>query len=171
MDNKLTDNEIIKAFEKAIQLGDSPIGESFGALIDKKKLSDALDLINRQKTEIERLQNERDDEKQMNVRLRENAESLKKDMDYFVGQTRIAREQAKTAKSEAIKEFAEKVKPILEEMFDLMIDDDEGKCIIEICKKPSSIPCMNEYCIEENKKAWITKLDNLVKEMTEGDEE
>ena len=54
-------------------------------------------------------------------------------------------------------------------MFVLMIDDDEGKCIIENCKKHSSVPCMNEYCIKENKEAWLTKIDNLVKEMVGDD--
>ncbi len=73
-------------------------------------------------------------------------------------------------KFEAYREFAEKVKPILKEMFDLMIDDDEGKCIVENCKKHSSFPCMNEYCIKENWEEWEAKVDNTLKEPTESNE-
>ena len=142
--NKLTDAEIIKAFEahfeqeqacKSCTLQDD--GDCCVTLLEN-----ACDLINRQKAEIEELRKE-----------------FTADAEYF------ASEYDSKIKAEAIKEFAERVKPILEKMFDLMVNDDESNCIVTHCEKPSSIPCMNELCIRENKEIWLTKIDNLVKEM------
>ena len=54
----MTDKDIIKALEDALAMGDSPIGEHWGVLISKAKVRSALDLINRQKAEIERLEDD-----------------------------------------------------------------------------------------------------------------
>jgi hypothetical protein len=51
----MTDNEIIQALEKSLQMGDAPIGAHWGVLLTTKLLSDSLDLIKRQRAEIERL--------------------------------------------------------------------------------------------------------------------
>ena len=74
-----------------------------------------------------------------------------------------------TAKSEAIKEFAELVNPILEEIVDIMFDSNGSKCRIKNCHKHSSIPCDSPTCIEENKAYWKLKIYNLVKEMVGDD--
>ena len=139
---KLTDEEIIRGAEccKDIsQCKDCPYNDTTNCVVNL--INDIYDLTNRQNAEMERL-------------LKQLKEGI--DLSDFV---------IRDVKTVAIKEFADKVKLILREMFDLMIDDDEGKCIIKNCKKHSSIPCMNEYCIKENREAWETKIDNLVKEM------
>lgn len=147
--NKLTDSEIVKALECCSEPAGKCCCEVCPLHYREDSCTTALikmtvELVNRQNAEIERLQ------KAIKVQ------------DIMIGNQDL---KIKGAINEAIKEFAEKVKPILREMFNLMIDDDEGKCIIEDCKKHSSLPCMNEYCIKENLIAWETKIDNLVKEM------
>ena len=57
-DRKFTDEEVIKALETAIKTGDAPIGVHWACTISKQGAKDALDLINRQKAEVERLQEE-----------------------------------------------------------------------------------------------------------------
>ena len=52
----MTDNEIIQALEKSLQMGDAPIGAHWGVLLTTKLLSDSLNLIKRQQAEIERLE-------------------------------------------------------------------------------------------------------------------
>ncbi|MBO7240213.1 MAG: hypothetical protein J6V23_07005 [Bacteroidaceae bacterium] len=98
----MTDNEIIKALEccqKAklnIDCVDlkCPFATEYGCNIGIENLrNDALDLINRQKAEIERLQNER-------------IESIR-ELTREVYDTEIAE-----AKFEAIKEFAERLKSL-----------------------------------------------------------
>ena len=51
----MTDNEIIQALERSLQMGDAPIGAHWGVLLTTKLLSDSLDLIKRQQAENERL--------------------------------------------------------------------------------------------------------------------
>ena len=86
----MTDNEIVKALECCTH-GRCDDNCPFGGVREKcHKLDDfILDLINRQKAEIERL----------NKANTSVVEHLKK-----------ARRQLKTAKAEAIKEFAERLK-------------------------------------------------------------
>lgn len=114
----MTDNEIIKALEYRI---------------DKFSIA-VLDLINRQKAEIERL----------------TAKILVKDNvnDYNTAQLRIAREELRTAKSEAIKEFAERLKETMR-----LEDDCDYDC---------------ENCFYDCNKYMLT-IDDLVKEMTEAE--
>ena len=83
---KMTDKEIIKALTKAVFIGDSPIGKGFGTIVDKQLLSNTVDLINRQKAEIERLK----------TAYTNTLESIRKIYT--------------TAKSEAIKEFMDSLK-------------------------------------------------------------
>ena len=123
MENKFTDNEIIKALEcctKVDACHECPYG---AACLDDKYVSiiakDALDLINRQKAEIERLNVEL-------VGMRGACESYK--MHYDNAKAEIERLQKvndslgeaggklvvayKKAKSEARKEFAERLKKV-----------------------------------------------------------
>ena len=103
----MTDNEIIKALEKEIHIAND-IGGVYSMMIQIEPIKDALDLINRQKAEIERLTNaykqcawERDtflDERNSQIeRIREL--------------TRVVYDkEISEAKAEAIKEFAERLK-------------------------------------------------------------
>ena len=52
---KLTELEIVEALETAIKTGDAPIGKHWACTISKLTAKEALELINRQKAEIERL--------------------------------------------------------------------------------------------------------------------
>lgn len=62
-ERKYTDEEIIKALETAIKIGDAPIGEHWACTISKQTAKDALDLIKRQNEEIERLRAENEEMK------------------------------------------------------------------------------------------------------------
>ena len=50
----MTDNEIIKAWEKILATGDAPIGEhwSVGAVVTTKLAKATFDMLNRQKAEV-----------------------------------------------------------------------------------------------------------------------
>ena len=122
----MNDNEIIKALEcctvcSSIETcGECPYVECptrKGCVGEMVK--DALDLINRQKAEIERLQNA--------------YKQCAWERDIFL-------DELKTAKSEAIKDFAERLKE------EATVDDDSTWWVANI------------------------DIDNLVKEMTEGKE-
>ena len=94
----MTDNEIIKALECCTDewyenCNECPYSIDAERCERMKLLEDILDLINRQQTEIERLQNTINDILDRQPILVERAE--------------------KYAKSEAIKEFAEKLKEIV----------------------------------------------------------
>lgn len=90
----MTDNEIIKAVEGAIL--NSKRYDSKVWPIEVYKLENALDLITRQQAEIERLKNE----------------NMAKEAEYndMLEQRNSVEEYLETAKSEAVKEFAEKMK-------------------------------------------------------------
>ena len=103
----MTDNEIIKALDICGHLescADCPLGDLSG--IDKcmhTLLLNALDLINRQKAEIERLKDE----------VKEKTETITFLKDQSIGWSiDFCNLKAKlnTAKTEAIKEFAERLK-------------------------------------------------------------
>lgn len=129
----MTDNEIIKALEccKNGRCDDRCPFYGIKEDCEVELPEEALDLINRQQAEIERL-------KEQNVRLN-------KECDHYIHFTEYA-------KSEAIKEFAEKLKDSL----------------------------MHNYrhflTVDTNGFAWLTTdavdthIDNLVKEMLEGDD-
>ena len=161
----MADNEIIQEATEAVTKGlpcaflVQPLLEvvkSQKATIERQAeaIQQGYKLATEHKAEIERLQKENEFHRKT---ITENAQRA----------LEVLVDEIDKAKSEAYREFAERLKPILKEMFDLMIDDDEGKCIIENCKKHSSIPCMNEYCIKENWQAWGAKVDKALKELTE----
>ena len=122
----MTDNEIIKFIEYAINSAKSEDGFKE---IYWKKLDYILDLINRQKAEIEEL-------KDILEKVPTNAYDL---------QVEASEKLENQIKSEAIKEFAERVKK------ELRLDDD------------CSYDCEN-CCFEC--KEFVPQIDNLVKEMT-----
>ena len=137
----MTDNEIIKAFEhcrKGYLTDDCiecPYVEKYPQCTNNLR-EDVLDLINRQKAEIERLK--------AKILVKDNIN------DYNTAQLRTAREELRTAKSEAIKEFARK----LENALDKRLGDD--------------IPIFgdrdNVYCTVSD---IYNVINDLVKEMTE----
>ena len=130
----MTDNEIIKALGLCCEEDKCPeCPYDFACYDDKYKnilAKDALDLINRLKAEIERLTEE---DSNSRWKLLYKLALREKEVAY-----EGCRNRMKTAKSEAIKEFAERVK-----------NECEGGWLE----------------IEES------VFDNLVKEMTEGNDE
>lgn len=71
---------------------------------------------------------------------------------------------------QAVEEFAEKVKPIIGELVELMFNDYESHCKITNCEKDDGISCGCNICIEENEKLWKSKIDNLITELYGVDE-
>lgn len=101
----MTDNEIIKAMQCVIGKDVNCSECTYQKVLPFPSCrnmcaKNALDLINRQKAEIERL----------------NEKITAKDENnyYFMGQLRLAREKLLIAKSEAIKKFAERLKEKLQ---------------------------------------------------------
>lgn len=85
-ERKFTDEEVIKALEKALTDVDAPIGEHWGCgFLTTQNIKDTLDLINRKNAEIERLETEK-------VKLH-----------------KLIPKMIKEAKTEAIKEYAERL--------------------------------------------------------------
>lgn len=72
--------------------------------------------------------------------------------------------------TQAVQEFAEKVKPLIDELVELLFNDNESTCLVEDCEKSDDIPCGCSICIEENKQVWKKKLDNLITELYGEDE-
>lgn len=73
---------------------------------------------------------------------------------------------------QAVKEFAEsKVKPLIDELVELMFDDNRGKCMVEQCHKSDSTPCGADICVEENKRLWKGKVDKLIEKVYGGKNE
>lgn len=71
---------------------------------------------------------------------------------------------------QAVEEFAEKVKPIIGELVELMFNDYESHCKVTNCEKDDDIPCGCNICIEENEQLWKSKIDNLITELYGVDE-
>ena len=158
----MTDNEIIKALERcstSYNCGDCPYYCNAEDCPDPL-MNDALDLINRQKAEIERLNKNYEEliykieyllchatGNKFSKYTYTTQEMISFVDDYIQDCCDEAVEEAKEAvKSEAIKEFAERVKK------ELRLDDD------------CSYDCEN-CCFEC--KEFVPQIDNLVKEMTE----
>lgn len=95
----MTDNEIIEFVEHAMH---SAKGEDGFKDIYWERFKDILDLINRHKAENERLQKER--------------QLINEDLTNALTKMRALRENIKIAKSEAIKEFAERLKGYAKEL-------------------------------------------------------
>lgn len=67
---------------------------------------------------------------------------------------------------QAVKEFAEKnVKPLIDELVELLFNQEDGTCMLDGCNKPDNIQCGSSICIEENKQVWRAKLDRIIKEL------
>lgn len=63
----MTDNEIIKAWEKVLNNSDEPIGEYWMAFVTTQMAKETFDMLNRQKAEIDELK----------TKLREFVEKLR----------------------------------------------------------------------------------------------
>lgn len=113
----MTDNEIIRVLEKSI-----PAAIEQGEKTVAQILKNAVDLINRQKSEIEKLK------------------SFENTSHYWCKKAGELVDKIETTKSEAVKEFAERLKEK---------NDNPGKAMFDVY----------EYYGET--------IDNLVKEMTE----
>ena len=162
-DKNLTDTEIKKAFEVLDSWQQVALQNDDGTDTESPKLYEAIEIvrkeINRLQAENERLKNaykqvawERD------IFAEDMKEEIKKDCSYLML-------DIKTIKAEAYKEFVEKANEIIDLIVDLMFDGSVSKCQLPNCHKPSSIPCENEICIQENKEYWHSKLNNLLKEL------
>lgn len=155
----MTDEQIIKAFEEILKNQNNKL-----SLIERAVCDDVLSLANRQKVEIEELRSDKiiaerheKDARDLFVDCTRQLEEAKAEIerltakilaknninDYNTAQLRIAREELRTAKSEAIKEFAEQLK---------------GYAIGENGSKEKA------YFFVE-----VQDIDNLVREMTEAD--
>ena len=55
---------------------------------------------------------------------------------------------------------------LIEELVELMWDDNERKCKIDNCHKPSSISCGNRICIDENIDYWKNRLKDIFERNT-----
>ena len=157
--SELKDNEIIKALEvHSNEKFDNCEGCPYlkgdfceGYTVSSKPFKDILDLINRQKAEIERLQCE---VKNCRDVIKEQSDEWHKhyndSVTYKTALDSVCKE-LRTAKSEAIKEFAEKVYRFL--------------CNWRNWNKLKVSWLFNGEC------EWLKKsLDNLVKEMAESNE-
>lgn len=102
MKMKITDNEIIKALEKILELMCNEGDLQRSAIISK-----SLDLINRQKAEIERLKKE-------NNQLAEDWSNVTIEKDLLFDEAKALIEKAKV---ETAKEFAEIVKANKHKLF------------------------------------------------------
>lgn len=121
----MTDEQIIKAFEEILKNQNNKL-----SLIERAVCDDVLSLANRQKVEIEELRSDKiiaerheKDARDLFVDCTRQLEEAKAEIerltakilaknninDYNTAQLRIAREELRTAKSEAIKEFAERL--------------------------------------------------------------
>ena len=75
---------------------------------------------------------------------------------------------AKDINLQQIKDFCEiKIKPLIDEIVDIMFDSCESGCKISNCQKPDSIPCGHEICIQENKEYWHKRIDELIENYEE----
>ena len=166
----MTDEQIIKALECCIG-GKTCINcplKTDDACFQTVRV-EALGIINRQNLTIDELT-----KAYKSLKSEKNAELEQKTMDV----ERLNKEVDRLSQcvmyhdghiADAIKEFAEKVNLIVEELVDIMFDGNESKCKISNCHKHSSIPCESPNCIKENKAYWKMRILNLAKEMV-GDE-
>ena len=141
----MTDNEIIKALEEY----------NFQNLdvIKGITIKDILDLINRQKAEVERLQEKSiADDKLLNDRIQEAVNSVSKANQKYVDALEKAFndkvQELKTAKAEAVKEFAERLNARMRKDI-----DEQGMLPLPYTKK-----------VYDTVRVFI---NNLVKEMEE----
>lgn len=150
----MTDNEIIKALERCPQHTECCYCNSLEECGSKRILITAVfDLINRQKAENEELQRKILSCNTKIEVLQEVKEQLEKDvfnaqmnLDSIVYEYELLKQEKTVVQSEAIKEFAERLKD------DMRLDEE--------CKY-NCISCCYEC------KEFVPQITNLVKEMTE----
>lgn len=70
---------------------------------------------------------------------------------------------------ENLKEFAENVKNIIDELVELLFDDSKSNCIVDKCNYSNDISCGSTICIELNKRIWENKIDKLLNSMENND--
>ena len=165
------DNDIIKALECCVHQNCAECQLDELAFCMDALNSYALDLINRQKAENERLQKRLEGEKHALFEQQAYTAELQKEVDATYKLLELKREEERRehelnmdalkeiksllpnaiyrAKSEAVKEFAERLK------CDITINNTEDGCLIY---------SVDYGCLMED-------IDNLVKEMTEGEDE
>lgn len=153
-DKKFTDEEIIKALECHINAEDCVSCEVFDWCDEIILTKLVLDLINRQKAEIERLQKEVNLVSIQFQDVQERAEEYKLKIENLQNvisnqQIEISAKIEKQIKSEAYKEFTEKLKEEIR-----LEDDCDYNC--------------RECCYECND--YVIAIENLLKEMV-GEEE
>ena len=156
----MTDEQIIKAFEEILKNQNNKL-----SLIERAVCDDVLSLANRQKAEIEELRSDkiiaethekaakdlfvdcakqREEAKAEIKRLTDLSDQLGNDIDIKLNYIYDLEEKIETAKSEAIKEFAERLK---EKADDYVLSEGEFETML-----------------------FADDIDNLVKEMTEVEE-
>ena len=144
--NKLTDEQIIKAMQCVIGNGVSCSECEYQKALPfpscrRMCAKNALDLISRYKAENERLEDENYTLKNK-IEIRDNLiEQLGSDIDVKYNTIYTMREKLKNSKSEAIKEFAERL------------------------KKHNFV---DNLSLDGKETVYVDDIDNLVKEMTEG---
>ena len=110
MDKKLTDNEIKKALECCVKnkgCDDCPLYAKESCFVVEGKA--ILDLLNRQKAEIERLNGECANCPMLEAKRKKESCLIEQIKDWQKGYCEL-KQKLKTTKSEAIKEFAERLK-------------------------------------------------------------
>lgn len=132
----MTDNEIVRDFEIILNDLKDRVGNK-----TYETLKQSFDLINRQKAENKKLKQAINNFKKSKEIHRAEIESLNHDVEVLYRVKEQLKGMYKTAKTEAIKEFAERLKR------NHITKDNKGK-----------IHLLIEY----------DEFDNLVKEMTEG---
>ena len=149
----MTDNEIIKALECCSHRNedlpcDGCPAYNIAQMCMEDLMSDALDFINRQKAEIERLKQENKEYCEDNRIIAYQRNQRDKEIRALHNQLNGLNFMDKQIKSEAIKEFADRLK------------DRADKTRIKNMETEKVVFYMDEF-----------KLDNLVKEMTEGQDD
>ena len=141
---KFTDEQIIKALECCVKtefISGCAKCEMFAFDCKDILIENALDLINRQKAEKERLEDENYTLKNK-IEIRDNLiEQLGSDIDIKYNTIYTMREKLKNLKSEAIKDFAKRL------------------------KKHNFV---DNLSLDGKETVYVDDIDNLVKEMTEG---
>lgn len=147
----MTDEQIIKALKCCVKtefISDCAKCKMFAFDCKDILIENALDLINRQKAEIEELKTEIERMEDENytlknkIEIRDNLiEQLGSDINIKYNTIYTMREKLKNSKSEAIKEFAERL------------------------KKHSFV---DNLSLDGKETVYVDDIDKLVKEMTEG---
>lgn len=76
----------------------------------------------------------------------------------------------KSIRADTVREMQAKVTEIVSDLVENLFDDNMPNCIVPNCHKPDSIGCGDRICIDENKKIWLAMIDQIAKEMLEGDQ-